>query len=155
MICLVAGRREPGTRRWQAWVEKHITNPPVRAALRLGVAPRAFALLETTGRRSGRRRLTPVGNGLEGNIFWLVSERDHAAGYVRNLVSDPYVRLKVGRRWYSGRATVLPEDDGMARRVRIDHRNGVVGRLDGVVFRANASSAPLTVRIDLNGGEDR
>jgi hypothetical protein len=55
----VTGRPGPA-----AWAEKHLANPPLRALLRLGLAPRAFALLETTGRRTGRRRLTPVGGAV-------------------------------------------------------------------------------------------
>jgi hypothetical protein len=51
------------------WGNAKLLNPPTLVALRLGIAPRAFALLETVGRRSGRRRLTPVGNGLIGNEF--------------------------------------------------------------------------------------
>jgi EmrB/QacA subfamily drug resistance transporter len=33
----------------------------------------AFALPETTGRRTGLARRTPVGNGLDGDTFWLVA----------------------------------------------------------------------------------
>lgn len=40
------------------------SNRLIRFALGAGIAPRAFALLETTGRRTGRARHTPVGNGL-------------------------------------------------------------------------------------------
>lgn len=138
-----------GRRRIQGWVEKHMVNPPVRAALRLGIAPRAFALLETTGRKTGQRRLTPVGNGLVDQVFWLVSENGDQARYVRNLLAQPRVRVKVGRRWYSGRAEAVGADDGLSRRKSIDHRNGVLGRFDGVIFRASASATPLTIRIDL------
>ena len=145
------GRREG--RRIQAWVETHVTNPPMRAALRLGVAPSAFALLETTGRKTGRRRLTPVGNGLDGGVFWLVSEKGEGAGYVRNLLADPRVRVKVRRRWRTGRATALPDDDGMARRHVIDRGNGILGRLDGAIFKASATGSPLTIRIDLDDAE--
>jgi hypothetical protein len=47
------------------WVNNQLT----RFALRHGFAPRAYALLETVGRRSGRPRHTPVGNGLAANTF--------------------------------------------------------------------------------------
>ena len=136
-----------------AWVEKHLTNPLMRAALRLGIAPRAFALLETTGRRTGQRRLTPVGNGLDGAVFWLVSEKGQRAGYVANLLAEPRVRVKIGRRWHSGRATLVADDDALARRERIDAGNGIVGRFDGVIFRASAGSDPVTIRIDLELSE--
>jgi hypothetical protein len=52
---------------------ERINNRMVRYALRKGLAPKAFALLETTGRRSGLPRHTPVGNGLDGDVFWLVA----------------------------------------------------------------------------------
>ena len=132
----------------QRRLEKHVFNPIFRLLLRVGIAPRAFALLETTGRRSGRRRLTPVGNGLAGSTFWLVSEHGDGCGYVKNLVANPSVRVKVGRTWHSGTAHVVTEDDGLARRREIDRGNGLVGRADGVIFRASASH-PVSVRIDL------
>lgn len=134
--------------RLQRTLEKYALNPPNKLMLRLGVAPRAFALLETTGRRSGRPRLTPVGNGLEGSVFWIVSEHGERCDYVKNLLADPKVRVRVGRRWYSGKASLVRDDDSFARRRDLDRRNGLVGRADGVIFRASASK-PLTVRVDL------
>jgi deazaflavin-dependent oxidoreductase (nitroreductase family) len=134
--------------RLQRRLEKSLFNPAFRAALRLGIAPRAFALLETVGRRSGRLRLTPVGNGLDGDVFWLVSEYGRQGGYVKNLIANPRVRVKVGRRWYAGTAAIIDDDDAHARRRRIDNANGLVGRADGVIFRVSAST-PVTVRIDL------
>jgi deazaflavin-dependent oxidoreductase (nitroreductase family) len=136
-------------RRLQRRLEKSVFNPGFLVALQLGIAPRAFALLETVGRRSGRPRLTPVGNGLDGDVFWLVSEHGRQGGYVKNLAANPRVRVKVGPRWYAGTATIIDSDDAQARRRRIDEGNGLVGRIDGIIFRASAST-PITVRIDLD-----
>jgi deazaflavin-dependent oxidoreductase (nitroreductase family) len=133
----------------QRAIEKHVSNPIVRAALQLGIAPRAFALLETTGHRSGVIRRTPVGNGLEGPVFWLVSMHGRQASYVKNLIADPRVRVKVRRAWYSGSAFVLAGDDAVARRRRLDLANGLIGRFDGMVFTMSARE-PLTIRIDLS-----
>jgi deazaflavin-dependent oxidoreductase (nitroreductase family) len=133
--------------------EKYIANPIVRQAVRAGVAPKAFALLETTGRRSGQPRRTPIGGGLDDNAYWLVAEHGDRAAYVRNLIADPDVRVKIGRRWRAGRAVVLPDDDGYARRRLLDRRNGFIGRVDGIAFRA-AATAPLTIRIDLDPPAD-
>jgi deazaflavin-dependent oxidoreductase (nitroreductase family) len=135
--------------RIQRRLEKSVFNPWLRAALRLGIARRAFALLETTGRRSGQRRLTPVGNGFDGEVFWLVSEHGRGGDYVKNLIANPNVGVKVGRRWYRGTAVVIDDDDAHARRRRLDQANGVVGRADGIIFRASAS-VPVTIRIDLH-----
>ncbi|MHB8439433.1 MAG: nitroreductase/quinone reductase family protein [Acidimicrobiales bacterium] len=115
----------------------------------MGLAPRAFALLETTGRHSGRRRLTPVGNGLDGSTFWIVSEHGTGCDYVKNIVANSSVRVKAGRVWHSGTATLVKDDDAVARRRQIDRNNGFFGRADGVIFRASISK-PMTVRIDLN-----
>jgi deazaflavin-dependent oxidoreductase (nitroreductase family) len=65
------------------------SNRLIRLALRAGVAPRAFALLGTTGRCTGLARHTPVGNGLDGDIFWLVAAHGTQADYVRNLQANP------------------------------------------------------------------
>jgi deazaflavin-dependent oxidoreductase (nitroreductase family) len=130
-------------------LEKFVFNPLFRIALRLSIAPRAFALLETTGRRSGLPRLTPVGNGLDGDVFWLVSEHGKNGSYVKNLIANPEVRIKVGRHWRTGTAAVLDDDDALNRRRNIDKANGLIGRADGVIFRASASS-PATVRVDLH-----
>jgi deazaflavin-dependent oxidoreductase (nitroreductase family) len=120
----------------------------MRFALSKGIAPRGFALLETTGRRTGQRRLTPVGSGLDGDVFWLISEHGDRSAYVKNLLANPRVRVKVGRRWYTGTAACLAEDDARSRRTQLDRRNGWSGRLNGKFFDA-AATDPLTIRIDL------
>ena len=131
------------------FVEKYVANPIVRGALRAGIAPKAFALLETTGRKSGLPRQTPIGGAFDGDSFWFVAEHGEDAAYVRNLVANPAVRVKVRRRWRSGTAVLVPDDDGASRRRRMDRSHGLVGRVDGVAFRA-AASKPLTIRVDLD-----
>ena len=112
-------------------------------ALRSWVAPRAFALLETTGRRSGQPRHTPIGNGLDGERFWLIAAHGRQADYVRNLIAEPRVRVKVGRTWRSGIAVPLPGDDTQQRSRTLPYR------WDAAIGRALATT-PLTIRIDLD-----
>ena len=120
-------------------------NRLTRFALRAGVAPRAFALLETTGRRTGRPRQTPVGDGLAGDTFWLVAAHGTQADYVRNLQAEPRVRVKVAGAWRCGTAVVLPGDDAGARSRTLPHQwDKAIGRL--------LASDPLTIRIDLEPG---
>ena len=119
-------------------------NPPLKAALALGIVPPTHALLETTGRKTGAPWRNPVGNGLsaDGRTFWIVAEHGHAAGYVRNITADPHVRVKVGRQWRSGTAAILDDDDPLDRLKRI-------GRpVNGAMVRAMGTDL-LTVRIDL------
>lgn len=136
-------------RRLSRLLEVYLVNPLMRTALLLGVAPRAFALLETTGRQTGKVRSTPVGNGLDGDVFWLVAEHGDRCAYVRNLIAEPRVRVRVRRRWRSGTASLVRDEDGLARRRQIDRGNRLIGRLDGIIFRATASEV-ITVRIELD-----
>jgi deazaflavin-dependent oxidoreductase (nitroreductase family) len=120
-----------------------LSNHTIRFLLRRGVAPPVWALLETTGRRTSRPRQTPVGNGLVDGVFWLVAAHGRQADYVRNLERDPAVRVKIGRRWHTGTATVLDDDDAGARSRMLPHRmDAAIGRL--------MQTEPLTVRIDLD-----
>ena len=130
---------------------RYVINPPVRILVELGVLPLGFALLETRGRHSGRPRRTPVGNGLVGDTFWLVAEHGYVANYVRNLIADPRVRVKVRRglkpTWREGIATALPDDDPHARQ-RALSRWHPLRALNAVVVRVMGVQL-LTIRIDL------
>ncbi len=120
-----------------------LVNPLVRFAIERGIFPPTHALLETTGRRSGLPRRTPVGNGLRGDQFWIVTEHGWAADYVKNIQRDPRVRVKVGRRWYSGTAEILPDDDPEAR-LRWLRRP-----VNDALVRA-VGTQKLTIRVDLD-----
>jgi deazaflavin-dependent oxidoreductase (nitroreductase family) len=118
---------------------KYGANPVVK--LVAGYVP-FWALLETTGRKSGLPRRNPVGNGLEGNTFWIVSEHGHRSQYVKNIKADPRVRLRVGRRWRTGTAHVLENDDPLQRQKAMRRGNAALVRTMGTDL--------LTVRIDLD-----
>jgi deazaflavin-dependent oxidoreductase (nitroreductase family) len=92
-------------------INNRLVNPVVRPLVRRGPLDGAWALLETKGRKSGQPRATPVGNGLRGNTFWVVTEHGYASHYVKNIQADPRVRVKIGGRWRSGTAHLMPELD--------------------------------------------
>src|SRR5688500_478135 len=68
-------------------------------------------LLETTGRKSGQPRPTPLGGSRVGNEFWIVSEYGEKSQYVRNIQADPRVRVRVKGRWHHRPDHLRPEDD--------------------------------------------
>ena len=117
----------------------------------LGIAPPGYALLETRGRKTGKPRHVPVGNGRVGNQFWIIAEHGMSAGYVRNIAADSRVRLKLRNgilaRWHRGTAHLLPEDNPRERQQWLvgqaagSSGNGRLVRLFGTEL--------LTVRIDL------
>lgn len=123
-------------------LQRHVVNPPVRALAERGLVPKSVALLETTGRRSGAARRTPVGNGRIGDTFWIVAEHGHRAAYVANIEANPRVRVKVGHRWHDGTAHLMEDDDPVARQRSLDPLNARMVRALG--------TALLTVRIDLD-----
>jgi deazaflavin-dependent oxidoreductase (nitroreductase family) len=101
-------------RRVARFVTNRIVNPLVRPLAARGLAP-GVALLETTGRRSGEPRRTPVGSGLRGDAFWVVTEHGWHSAYVKNIQAEPRVRVRTRGRWRTGTAHILPDDDAEAR----------------------------------------
>ena len=133
-------------------LQKYLLNPPVKALLSVGLAPPGYALLETTGRRSGLARRTPVGNGLDGSTFWIVAEHGRRAGYVRNLEANPRVRIKVRRGlrygWVEGTGCALDGDDPRARQ-RLIARGHPLRALNAAAVRMFGTDL-LTIRVDLH-----
>jgi deazaflavin-dependent oxidoreductase (nitroreductase family) len=133
-------------------LQSRVVNPLVRLAFWLGLPDPGDALLETTGRRTGEPRLTPVCDGLDGNTFWLLAQRGRDADWVRNIEANPRVRVKPRSRrptgWRSGTAHVV-EDDDPGERQRILSRGNPWRRLCLSTSAAMATD-PLTVRIDLD-----
>ena len=133
-------------------LQRYGFNPPIKLAFRLGVVPPGYALLETVGRRSGRPRRTPVGDGRLGGSFWIVAEHGLRAAYVRNLQDNPHVRilLRCGRRlvWRSGTATVLTDDDPRERQ-RALARTSLNRRLNAWAVRLMGTEL-VTVRVDFD-----
>src|SRR4051812_49970443 len=107
MLALMAPRRHP--------VQTSVVNPLIRLAFRLGLPDPGDAMLETTGRRSGTPRLTPVCGGLVGDTFWLIAEGGRSADWVRNIEADGRVRVKPRSRppapWRAGTPHRLPHHD--------------------------------------------
>jgi len=133
----------PAKRRVSRFVTNRLVNPVVRRLLEAGAFPRTQALLETTGRRSGLPRRVPVGNGLRGNVFWIVTEHGRSAHYVKNIASDPRVRVKVGRRWYSGTATICEDEDP-------ERRLAELGRPVNDALLRLVGTEKLVIRVDLD-----
>jgi deazaflavin-dependent oxidoreductase (nitroreductase family) len=106
-----------------------------------GYSP-GFGIVETIGRRTGRRHRVPVGGRVSGDSFWLVAGVGRRANYVRNIEADPRVRVKVYGRWRPGTAHLCPDDDARKRMLRISPLNGL--------FLWVAGGDQLTIRIELS-----
>lgn len=133
-------------------IQKYVLNPPIKLLFVLGIFPPGYALLETVGRKTGKPRRTPVGNGRVGKQFWLVAEHGKQSAYVRNIAANPLVRVKLREgfriRWHTGIASLLSNDDPRERQRWLSQQhpgsasNAAAVRLFGTEL--------LTVRIDLD-----
>ncbi len=115
--------------------QKHIANPLMR---RMPFQ----TLLETTGRKSGEPRRTPLGGKRVGDQFWFVSEFGEQSQYVRNIQANPRVRVRLHGKWHGGTAHLVPDDDPRARLEELPQFNSLGVR----TFGRNL----LTVRVDLD-----
>jgi deazaflavin-dependent oxidoreductase (nitroreductase family) len=141
----------PAAQRVLGRLQQSLINPVVRLAWDLRLAIPGDALLETTGRRTGLRRRTPVCDGLEGETFWLVAQRGRDADWVRNIEANPRVRVKVSEahaRWRSGTAHIVDDDDPRERQ-RILSQASLARRLCVSTSKA-LNTNPLTIRVDLD-----
>ena len=98
-------------------------------------------LLETTGRKSGEPRRTPVGGSRIGNEFWFVSEFGNKSQYVKNIKANPNVRVRLRGRWHNGTAHLVPEDDPHERLRSLPQYNSFGVRTFGTNL--------LSIRVDL------
>jgi len=101
-------------------------------ALGLGLlVGRLILLLTTTGRRTGRKRVTALQYEEVAGAYWLGSSRGTQADWFRNLVADPIVEVQVRTRRFRGRAEAIID----ARRVadflelRLARHPRMIGRI--------------------------
>jgi deazaflavin-dependent oxidoreductase (nitroreductase family) len=117
------------------FVQKRVANPVMR------LVP-IQTLLETTGRKSGQPRQTPLGGRLVGNQFWFVSEFGEKSQYVQNIKANARVRVRLRGKWHTGTAHLVPGDDPHARLRELPQFNSFGVRTFGTNL--------LTVRVDLD-----
>ena len=134
------------------FLQKYLLNPPVKLLFALGTVRPGYALLETIGRKTGKPRRTPVGDGRVGSQFWLVAEHGSKASYVRNIAKNPRVRVNLREgfraRWHTGTASLLPDDDPRERqRWLAQHHPGSASNAAAV---RSFGTELLTIRIDLD-----
>lgn len=122
--------------RLTAFLQKKVANPVMRRNP-------LQTLLETTGRKSGQPRRTPLGGSRIGNEFWFVSEFGDQSQYVKNIQANPRVRVRLRGRWHSGMAHLVPDDDPRRRLESLPSFNSFGVRTFGTNL--------LTIRVDLDG----
>jgi deazaflavin-dependent oxidoreductase (nitroreductase family) len=114
---------------------------PPQIAYAAGLGPligRLVLLLTTTGRKSGKPRVVPLQyEEIEGKIY-LGSSRGGRADWVRNIRADPKVRVRVGRRRFTGRAEIVTDAGRIADFLKVRMRRHP--RMVGAMLRAEGIS---------------
>ena len=123
-------------------LQKYVLNPPMKFAVGLGLVP-GHALVETTGRKTGKPRRTVVGVHEDGEHLWVVAEQGRHAAYVRNIEANPAVRLRLRRRWRRATAYIVDGDDPVAR-LAMFGRDGHARAVQSM------GTSLLTLRFDLS-----
>ncbi|MGH2718973.1 MAG: nitroreductase family deazaflavin-dependent oxidoreductase [Actinomycetota bacterium] len=112
----LSGDLKPKLQRGVQVVAGHSLNRAAVAALRLGLpvppyAPGRALVLETFGRRTGKRRLTPMGCLRDGDLLLVVSEHGRQADWLRNALAAEKVRLWLAGKPHQAMVRVLGGSD--------------------------------------------
>jgi deazaflavin-dependent oxidoreductase (nitroreductase family) len=85
------------------------------------LAGEAFCYLTTTGRVSGRPHTIEIWFGLDGSTLYMLSGNGplRRSDWVKNLMRNPAVSVRIGDRKFQGTARVVeePGEDALARRL--------------------------------------
>jgi deazaflavin-dependent oxidoreductase (nitroreductase family) len=86
-------------------------------------------LLTTTGRKSGKKRVTPLQYEKIGEEYYLGAARGLNADWVRNIQLNPQVELRVGAKHVHGTAEVVTDSSRFAdfMEVRLERHPRMIG----------------------------
>jgi len=116
-----------------------------RLAYTLGLGPligRFVLLLTTTGRRSGKPRITPLVYEEVDGGFNVASARGPSADWIRNIRADPNVTVRVGTRRFTCRAEIITDPKYLVS--YLQHRMDRDPRVFGAILRLEGLPASPT-----------
>jgi deazaflavin-dependent oxidoreductase (nitroreductase family) len=125
-------------------------NPVMRALFRLPIlfyrvglgrwVGKQILLLTTTGRKTGKLRVTALGYGYDGatDTYQVMTGWGGKTDWLRNALANPRIRVWVGARQFDGSAELIPQVQAMAMMRQVARLNPLVpqmwSRLSGVPF---------------------
>jgi deazaflavin-dependent oxidoreductase (nitroreductase family) len=100
----------------------------------VGLGPvigRLILLLTTTGRRTGRKRVTPLQYEVIDGQYYLGSARGVKADWYCNLAADPRVEVRVKNRCFTGQAETVCDPERIADflEIRLQRHPRMMGML--------------------------
>jgi deazaflavin-dependent oxidoreductase (nitroreductase family) len=111
------------------------------------LADEDYCYLETTGRVSGRPREIEIWFGLDGATLYMLSGGGDRSDWVRNLMRDPRVSVRIADETRRGRARVVedPEEAARSRRLLGDK---YAPRYSGDLDRWQREALPVAVDLE-------
>ena len=103
-----------------------------RVLYALGLGPlvgRIVLLLTTTGRKSGKKRVTPLQYEEIDGLYYLGAARGLQADWVRNVQANPLVEIRVGAKHFQGCTEVVNDPARFAdfMEVRLERHPRMIG----------------------------
>ena len=86
------------------------------------LASESYCYLTTTGRVSGEPREIEIWFGLDGDTLYMLSGGGERSDWVKNLIREPEVTVRLGDRSFRGGARIVGEgdEDAHARRLLLE-----------------------------------
>ncbi len=105
-----------------------------RVLYAVGLGPqlgKIVLLLTTTGRKSGKKRVTPLQYEEIDGVYYLGAARGLKADWLRNIQACPEVEIRVGSKQFSGTAVVVNDPSKFAdfMEVRLERHPRMMGIL--------------------------
>lgn len=123
---------------------------PPRLLYALGLGPvygRLVLLLTTTGRKSGRPRVTPLQYEEIDGAIYIASARGVKADWFRNIVANPQVQVRVKSRRFGGTAVPITDPSRIADflEMRLQRHPRMIG---AIMRREGASKNPTRAELE-------
>lgn len=86
------------------------------------LAAEPFCYITTTGRVTGRAHEIEIWFGASGEAIYMLSGGGNRSDWVRNIVANPAVRVRIGPHEFEGRGRVVTDvaEDAQARRLLLE-----------------------------------
>jgi deazaflavin-dependent oxidoreductase (nitroreductase family) len=103
-----------------------------------------YCYLTTVGRVSGRPHEIEIWFALHDDTVYLLSGGSDRSDWVKNLITDPHVSIRIGGETRSTTAQIVtdPDEDAMARRLLVDK---YAPRFSGGLEGWGRTSLPIAV----------
>lgn len=111
-------RKMLSTRSRLNYLFRRLIHYPPRLAYALGLGPligRLVLLLTTTGRKSGKARVTPLQYEQIDVVYYVAAAFGPKTDWVRNLQADPRAQVRVLRRQFCARAELMVDPERIAQ----------------------------------------